>query len=71
MHDTVRETVVSAERRAAVAEERLSRIENHAAATEAELAQMQSFIDRLARREDIPNELWAAAGLSRINREEQ
>ena len=58
------ETVASAERRAALAEERLRRIENHAAATEAELAQMQSFIDRLARREDI-------AGLSRINRENQ
>jgi hypothetical protein len=71
MHDTVRETVASAERRAAAAEERLRRIESHAAATEAELAQMQSFIDRLARREDIPNELWAAAGLSRINRENQ
>lgn len=55
MHDTVRETVSSAERRAALAEERLRRIENHAAATEAELAQMQSFIDRLVRREDIIN----------------
>jgi hypothetical protein len=52
MHDTVRETVASAERRAALAEERLRRIESHAAATEAELAQMQSFIDRLVRRED-------------------
>jgi hypothetical protein len=65
------ETVASAERRAALAEERLRRIENHAAATEAELAQMQSFIDRLVRREDVPNELWEAAGLSRINRESQ
>jgi hypothetical protein len=53
-----------------MAEERLRRIENHAAATEAELAQMQSFIDRLARREET-NELWVAAGLSRINRENQ
>jgi hypothetical protein len=69
MHDTVRETVASAERRAAVAEERLRRIEDHAAATEAELAQMQSFIDRLARREGVPDELWETAGLSRINRE--
>jgi hypothetical protein len=65
------ETVASAERRAALAEERLRRIESHAAATEAELAQMQSFIDRLVRREDVPNELWEAAGLSRINRESQ
>jgi hypothetical protein len=70
IHDTVRETVASAERRAAMAEERLRRIENHAAATEAELAQMQSFIDRLTRREET-NELWVAAGLSRINRENQ
>jgi hypothetical protein len=53
-----------------MAEERLRRIENHAAATEAELAQMQSFIDRLTRREET-NELWVAAGLSRINRENQ
>jgi hypothetical protein len=71
MHDAARENIASAERRTAAAEERLRWMENRAAATEAEVAQMQIFIDRLARREDISSELWAAAGLSRINRETQ
>lgn len=62
-------SVASAERRTAAAEERLRNIETRAAEAEAELAQMQSFIDRLARREDIPNEMWAAAGLSSSSRQ--
>ena len=66
-----RENIVAAERRTAVAEAALRSMESRAAATEAEIAQMRSFIGRLARREDIPTELWAAAGLSRINRENQ
>jgi len=32
---------------------------------DADLQQMQAILDRLARREDIPDEWWAAAGLSR------
>ena len=51
------------------AEERLRDIENRAMDTEAELAHMQSFIERMTRREDIPDEWWAAAGLSRTIRE--
>lgn len=31
-----------------------------------DLHQMQAILDRLARREDIPDDWWAAAGLSRI-----
>ena len=58
MRDAGRETIVSAARRTAAAEER-------------EVTQMQHLIDQLARREDIPSEIWAAAGLSRINRERQ
>lgn len=34
-------------------------------ASDFELQQMQAIVDRLARREDIPDEWWAAAGLSR------
>lgn len=34
-------------------------------ASDLELQQMQAIVDRLARREDIPDEWWAAAGLSR------
>lgn len=37
--------------------------------TEADLTNMQRFIERMARREDIPDEWWAAAGLSRSVRE--
>jgi len=48
---------------------RLSELETRAADAEAELAQMQRLIDRLSRREDIPDEWWAAAGLSRTIRE--
>ncbi|RAL05762.1 uncharacterized protein BO80DRAFT_430937 [Aspergillus ibericus CBS 121593] len=33
--------------------------------TDSDLQQMQAILDRLARREDIPDEWWAAAGLSR------
>ncbi|PYH95128.1 hypothetical protein BO71DRAFT_440484 [Aspergillus ellipticus CBS 707.79] len=33
--------------------------------TDPDLQQMQAILDRLARREDIPDEWWAAAGLSR------
>ncbi|BCS00802.1 uncharacterized protein AKAW2_51143A [Aspergillus luchuensis] len=33
--------------------------------TDPDLQQMQAILDRLARREDIPEEWWAAAGLSR------
>jgi hypothetical protein len=71
MRDAARENIASAQRRTAAAEERLRWMESRAAATEAEVAQMQSFVDRLARREDIPDEFWAAAGLSRITREHQ
>jgi hypothetical protein len=71
MRDAARENIALAQRRTAAAEERLRWMENQAAATEAEVAQMQSFIDRLARREDISDEFWAAAGLSRITREHQ
>jgi hypothetical protein len=71
MRDAARENIAFAERRTAEAEERLRRMENRAAETEAEVAQMQSLIDQLARGEDLPSELWAAAGLSRINRERQ
>lgn len=71
MHQMARENIAAAERRTAAAEERLRRIESRAVETEAELTQMQSFIDRLARREDIPGDLWAAAGLSRRNDEGQ
>ncbi|KKK13906.1 hypothetical protein P175DRAFT_0505120 [Aspergillus ochraceoroseus IBT 24754] len=34
--------------------------------TDQDLHQMQAILDRLARREDIPDDWWAAAGLSRI-----
>ena len=34
-------------------------------AADPDLQQMQAILDRLARREDIPDEWWAAAGLSR------
>lgn len=34
-------------------------------ASDLDLQQMQAIVDRLARREDIPEEWWAAAGLSR------
>ena len=71
VNDAAHENIAAAERRTTVAEAALRRMESRAAATEAEIAHMQSFIDRLARREDIPSELWAAAGLSRINREHQ
>lgn len=36
-----------------------------AAAGDTHLQQMQAILDRLARREDIPDDLWAGAGLSR------
>lgn len=68
--NAARESVVAAERRTA-AEERLRWMERQAAEAEAEVAQMQSLIDRLARREDIPTELWEAAGLSRMSSESQ
>lgn len=71
MRNTSRENFASAERRSAVAEERLRWMESRAAETEAEVAQMQSLIDELARRNDMPGELWAAAELSRINRQNQ
>ena len=45
--------------------------EERALDTEAVLAHMQDVIERVARREDIPDELWAAAGLSRTVRESQ
>jgi hypothetical protein len=32
---------------------------------------MQRFIERMARREDIPDEWWAAAGLARTIRENE
>ena len=37
--------------------------------TNADLGNMQRFIERMARREDIPESWWAAAGLSRTVRE--
>jgi hypothetical protein len=39
--------------------------------TENELDSMQRFVERMARREDIPDEWWAAAGLARTIRENQ
>lgn len=42
-----------------------------AADTDHELDSMQRFIERMARREDIPDEWWAAAGLARTIRENQ
>jgi hypothetical protein len=33
--------------------------------TDTDLQQMQAILDRLARREDIPDDWWAGAGLSR------
>lgn len=32
---------------------------------DSDLQQMQAILDRLARREDIPDDWWAGAGLSR------
>jgi hypothetical protein len=32
-----------------------------------EIGQMQAILNRLARREDIPDDWWAAAGLTRSN----
>lgn len=32
-----------------------------------ELGQMRSILDRMSRREDIPDDWWAAAGLTRSN----
>lgn len=39
--------------------------------TDRDLENMQRFIERMARREDIPDEWWAAAGLARTIRESQ
>jgi len=44
-------------------------METRAAETEAEVAQMQSLIDELARRSDMSGQLLPAAGLSRVNRQ--
>lgn len=33
--------------------------------SDSDLQQMQAILDRLARREDIPEDWWASAGLSR------
>jgi hypothetical protein len=71
MRNTARENFSSAERRSAAAEERLRWMETRAAETEAEVAQMESLIDELARRNDLSGELWPATGLSRINRQSQ
>ena len=71
MHELARENISSAERRTAAAEDRLRRIEHRAEEAEAELAHMQRLIDRLSRREQIPSDWWAAAGLSGTLREHE
>lgn len=43
----------------------ISSLLSHDPASDLDLQQMQAIVDRLARREDIPEEWWAAAGLSR------
>jgi hypothetical protein len=46
---------------------RADRVARHSGATDADnLGGMQRIVARLARREDIPDEWWAGAGLSRI-----
>ena len=52
-------------------ERELMELERRNAETEIDLANMQRLIERLARRDDIPNEWWAAAGLARTVRESQ
>ena len=42
-----------------------SSVYSSSTSTDPDLQQMQAILDRLARREDIPEEWWAAAGLSR------
>ncbi|KAL9108671.1 MAG: hypothetical protein Q9227_006617 [Pyrenula ochraceoflavens] len=49
----------------------LREVERRNAETQMDLASMQRLIERLARRDDIPNEWWAAAGLARTVRESQ
>ena len=52
-------------------QEQLRQAEGRETDADTDLSNMQRFIERMARREDIPDEWWSAAGLSRIVRDNQ